>query len=202
MSTSLPQAFRQRQTREIYSGKRLIRLDIESFEYSNHLASMLGGVPGGAFEKLVHGRGAVEGFYGLAAGFFVELAPPSLKPLDDAVAVARDFLSGGAGSVCGWDVGVVRFVFHVVDGGFEESFADSEDVVAQESDRAVAVVDGALFESFVGELADVALGGAQNVDPLCHQLSGRKRRVAAALQADELGDVFEVLAKNMLVAIG
>lgn len=90
---------------------------------------MLGGVPGGALEELVHWWGAVECFYRLAAGFIVKLAPPGLKLFNDAVAVGCYFFSLGAGTVFGWDVGVVGFVFDVVDRGFEESFADAEDVV-------------------------------------------------------------------------
>jgi len=198
----LPQSFRQGQAREIFVDEWWIRLDTESFEYGNHLTSMLGGVPGGAFEKLVHRRGAIEGFYGLAAGFFVELTPPSFQSFNDALAVGGDFRPDGAGAVRGRDVGVVGAVFDVVDGGFRKSFGDAKDVMAQQPDRAVAIVDGALFEPFVVELADVALGGAQYMDPLHHQFSGRKRRMTAALQTDELGDVFQVLAKNILVAIG
>ena len=163
---------------------------------------MLGGVPSGTLEKLVHRWSAVEGFYGLAAGFVLKLAPPVFKPLDNAVPIASDFFSGSAGSVCRWDVGVVCFVFHVVDRGFQESFADAKDVMAQESDRAVAIVDGVSFQSLVGELANVALRGVENIDPLRHQLSGRKRYVPAALQADELGDVFQVLTEDELIAAG
>lgn len=134
-----------------------MRLNAEALEHGNQLPSVLRGVPGGALEELVHRRRAIEGFHFLLAGFVHELGPPALKPLNNGVAVARNFLADGEGSVFGRDVGVVHPVFYVVDRGFEESFADAKDVVAQESNRAIAAINRALDQSFVGELTNVAL---------------------------------------------
>jgi hypothetical protein len=199
---SFPQAFGERQPCEIFGDERPIRADAETFENGDQLASVLRGVPGGTLEKLVHWRGAVESFHGLAAGFVFKLGPPGFQPCDRAFAVGGNFHSRRAGAVCRWHVGVVSSVLDVVNGSFEEGLADAKDVMAQKSDRAIAIVDGALFESLVGELADVALGGAKYVEPFRHQFGGGQRRMAAALQADKLGDVFQVLAKNILLAIG
>jgi len=148
---------RQRQTGEIFSRESHLGLDIEAIEHGNQLPRVLRGVPGGALEKLVHRWRAIEGLHRLLAGSIRELGPPVLKPLNNAVTVAGNFLPGGAGSVLGWDVGIVRPVFYAVDSGFEESFADAKDVVAQESKRAIAIIDRALGQPVAGELTNVAL---------------------------------------------
>ena len=59
-----------------------------------------------------------------------------------------------------------------------------------------------LVEALGRHLADEALRGAQHVDPLDDQLLGRQRLVAGAVQADEFGDVLEVLAEDELFALG
>jgi hypothetical protein len=199
VASSFPQAFRQRQTGEIFSRESLLGLDTETLEHGDYLPRVLRGVPGGALEKLVHRRRAVEGFHRLPAGFVLELAPPALKPLNDAVTVAGNFLCGDAGSVCGWNVGIIGPVFYIVNGGFEESFADAKNVVAQEPNRAITIIDRPLGQPVAGELTNVALRRAQHSDPFRHQRSRRERRMPAALQADELGDIFQVLAKDVLI---
>ncbi len=84
-------------------------------------------------------------------------------------------------------------------GGTLALFAQySKDVVAQEPDRAIAVVDRTLAESGVGNLADVALRRAQYGDPFFDQYCGRKRSVTGSLQADKFGDVLQVLAEDVL----
>ena len=49
---------------------------------------------------------------------------------------------------------------------------------------------------------DVALNRAQDVDPLADQFFRRERLVAGAVQADELGDVFQILAEDIVLAPG
>jgi hypothetical protein len=157
-------------------------------------------VPARALEQLVHRRRAVEGLDFLLAGLVVELSPPGLDSLDNAVAVTGDLFSGGAASVFGRDVGIVRPVFYVVYGRLEEGLADAKDMVAQEPNRAIAVVNRAVGESLIGNLADVALRRAQHGNPFFDQHCGRKRSVSGALQADKFGDVLQVLAEDVLLA--
>ena len=76
--------------------------------------------------------------------------------------------------------------------------------VREADDAAVANLArtlGAFRESRVGNLADVALRGAQHGDPLSEQCLGRKRTVSAALQADEFRDVFHILAEDELAIL-
>ncbi len=49
-----------------------------------------------------------------------------------------------------------------------------------------------------GDLADIALRCAQDDGPLRDQCYWEKRGVPGTLQADKLGNVFEVLAENVL----
>jgi hypothetical protein len=159
---------------------------------------MLRGVPSRALEQLVHRRSAVEGLDFLLAGLVVELGPPVLDSLDNALAVLRNLRSRGAGSICGRHVGIVCPVFDAVDRSLEKSFANTKHVVAQKSDRAIAIFNRAFGESLVGNLTDVALRGAQHGDPLPDQRFRRKRCVSRALQADKFGDVLQVLAEDVL----
>ena len=96
---------------------------------------MLRRVPGGAFEKLMHRRRAVEGFHRLRTGFIFEFAPPIFDTLDDSVTVGGNLLAGCAGSVSGPDVGVMGPVFDAIDSSLEESFPDAKDMVAQQPQR-------------------------------------------------------------------
>ena len=161
---------------------------------------MLRRMPRGALEQLVHRRRAVECLDLLTAGFVVELCPPVLDALDNTIAVSRDFHAGHAASFRRRHVGIVRPVFHVIQRGLEESLSDTKDVMAEKPDRAVAIVDRALRESWVRNLPDVALRSAQHGDPLLEQHFGRQRAMPAALQADKFGNVFHVLAKDELAA--
>jgi hypothetical protein len=148
----------------------------------------------------VHRRRAIEGLDRLLTGLVVELSPPLFDLLDHAVAVRRNLLSGCAGSVSRRDVGELHPIFDAVNGGFEEGLADAKDVVAQESNGAISVVDRALVETFVGNLAGVTLCRAQYNDPLRKQGFWGERGMPGALQTDKLGDVLEVLAENVLAA--
>ena len=161
---------------------------------------MLRRVPSRSFEELMHRRRAIKGPHLLPAGFVLEPAPPVLDPLDNAIAVSRYFRPGHAGSISGGHVGVVRPIFDIVYGSLQKGFADAKCVMAQKPDRPITVVDRALHQSRVGNLADVTLRGAQHVDPLIEERFGRKRAVPAPLQADEFRDIFHVLAEDELAA--
>jgi hypothetical protein len=69
-------------------------------------------------------------------------------------------------------------------------------MVAQQSNGAIPVVDPGRW-GVRWDLADVTLRRAQHDGHLAISAAGE---YAGALQADELGDVLEVLAKNVLVA--
>ena len=98
-------------------------------------------------------------------------------------------------------VGVVDPIFHAVDCSLKKGCADAKDVVAQETDRAIAIFDRALAEPFVGDLPNVTLRRAEHSGPLRDQRIGRKRYVAGALHADEFGHVFKVLAEDILTVL-
>jgi hypothetical protein len=51
-------------------------------------------------------------------------------------------------------------------------------------------------------LAHQALRSAQYHDPAFDQLFRRQRFVAGALQADELGNIFEILSEDELITLG
>jgi hypothetical protein len=161
---------------------------------------VLGGVPGGALEQLVHRRRTIKSFHFLLAGLVIESSPPIFDPLDHAVAVGRNLLSGCVGAVLRRHVGELHPVFDAIDRCLEKGLADPKDVVAQEANGAIPVVDRPLVETLVGNLADIALRCAEYIGPLREQCFGGKRRVAGALQADKLGDVFKVLTENVLAA--
>ena len=73
-------------------------------------------------------------------------------------------------------------------------------MVAQQANRTVTIYDRALAQLLVGKLKYIALRGTQYVKPLGKQFVRRQRRMPAALQTDELGDIFEILAKNIVCA--
>lgn len=93
----------------------------------------------------------------MLAGLLLEFRPPVVKPLDHHVAVGGNLLAGSEGSFCGWHVGQLHPVFHVINDSLEEGLADAEDVVAHEAYGAVAAIDNALYESVVRKLANIAL---------------------------------------------
>jgi hypothetical protein len=65
-----------------------------------------------------------------------------------------------------------------------------------------AVGDDDLCKLRRRELTHQALRCAQHQQPLRDQLFGRQRRVAGALQADELGNVFQIHCEHVLSAAG
>ena len=148
----------------------------------------------------MHRWRAIESFHFLLTGLVVELTPPVFDSLDHAVAVGRNLLSGCVGSVFGRHVGELHPIFYAVDRRLEKGLADTKDVVAQESNGAIAVVDRAIVEAFVGDPTDIALRRAQYDGPLRDQGCWGKRDVPGALQANKLGDVFKVLTENVLIA--
>jgi len=67
-------------------------------------------------------------------------------------------------------------IFYAVDRRLEKGLADTKDVVAQESNGAIAVVDRAIVEAFVGDPTDIALRRAQYDGPLRDQLDELKQQ--------------------------
>jgi hypothetical protein len=198
--TSVPNPFRQWQTGKIISGEPAVGFYSEAFEHGDQLAHMLRRMPGRALEQLMHRRCAIEGLDLLLAGLVVEPYPPVLNPFDNPIAVLGDLDSSSAASIRWRYVGIVRPVFDAIDGGLKESLADTKNVVAQKTNRAISVVNGALGESLFGNLKNVALRRPQHGDPLSDQRFRRKRCVSGALQADKFGDVLQVLAEDVLAA--
>ena len=145
---------------------------------------------------------AIEGSHLLLTRGIFELFPPVLEPLDDAIAVTRDLLGGDAGSLLGRSVGIVDSIFNVVDSCFEECLTDTKNVVAHKPYRAVAVIDHAFGEPITWKLENVAPRRPQHMNPLGKQDGRSKWYVTAALQADELGNIFEILTENVLVSPG
>lgn len=150
----------------------------------------------------MHRRSTIKGLHLLPARFVLETAPPVLDAVDNAVCVSRYFCSGHAASVRGRHIGIVRPVFDIVYGSLQKRFADAKYVMAQKPNRSVAVVDRALRQPRIGNLADIALRGPQHDDPLIEERLRGKRVVPAALQADEFSDIFHILAEDELAAFG
>ena len=121
-------------------------------------------------------------------------------PLDHAAPIGRDLISGCVGSVSRRHVGELHPIFYAVDRSLEKGLTDTKDVVAQKANGAIPIIDGAVVETLVGNLTDVTLRRAEYNGPLREQCFGGKRRVAGALQADKLGDVFKVLTENVFSA--
>ena len=147
-------------------------------------------------------RSAVEGPDLLPARLVFELLPPGLDTADNAVAVLDNLRTRCASSVGGRHIGVIDAVFDIVDSGFEKCLADPKNVVAHKPDRPVAIIDDAFDQPPIGNLPDITLRRAQYVDPFRQKDRWRKRRMPCALDADELGNVFEVLTKNVLPRTG
>jgi hypothetical protein len=114
----------------------------------------------------------------------------------------RDLVAGHELAIFGRHVGELYRLFDATFDGFEEGFADAEDVVAHQPDRAITVGDHAFHQLLVGQLSHQSLRGAQHHYPALDQLFRRQRFVAGALQADKLRDVLEVLAEHKLFALG
>jgi len=113
----------------------------------------------------VHRLRPVKSLYLARAGFIVEAAPPSLEPFNDLLAIGSDLRSISAGAFRGGHVGVTHLIFNIIESGIEERFRDAKDMVAHEPDRSVAVVNHALREPSVGNLANAAPCRAQDIDP-------------------------------------
>src|ERR1051325_3676931 len=143
-------------------------------------------------------RSAVEGPGLLPARLVFEFLPPRLDTADNAVAVLDNLRTRCASSVGGRHIGGIDAVFDIVDSGFEKGLADPKNVVAHKPDRPVAIIHDGFDQPPIGNLPNITLRRAQYVDPFRQKDRWRKRRVPCALDADELGDVFEVLTKNVL----
>ena len=143
-------------------------------------------------------RGAIESSDFLPARLIFELLPPCLDSPDNFIAVPDNLRSRRAGSFSGRNIGVIDAVFHIVDSRFEKSFTDAKNVVAHEPDRALTIVDNPLDQPWVRNLPDITLGGAQDIDPFRQKYRRRQGRVPSALHADKLGDILEILTKNVL----
>jgi hypothetical protein len=122
-------------------------------------------VPSRALKQLVHRRRAIKCFDVLPARLVFEPIPPLFDPRDHPVTMPDDLRAGCAGPFWGWHIGVVYPVFDVVDGGFEKRFGDAKNMVAHQADRTVAIVDHTFCQPFIGDLPDIALCGAQHVQP-------------------------------------
>jgi hypothetical protein len=194
-----PNPFRQGKTGKVVGSEPAVWLDAEAFEHGDQLAHVLRRMPCRAFEKLMHRWGTIEGFDFLAARLVLKLAPPFLDTRDDAFAVSRDFDTGRAAAIRRRHIRVVRPVFDLVYRGLEKRFANAKDVMTEEPNRTIAIINRALGQSRVRDLADVALCRSQYADPLLEEHHRWKRRVTAALQADKLRDVLQVLAEDVLV---
>jgi hypothetical protein len=149
----------------------------------------------------MHGRSAIEGPDLLATRFIVESRPPRLQAFDNPLAIFRNFHPLHASAIRRRNIGIGYPIFDIVDGRFKEGFADAKHMMAQKSDRAVAIVDCPLLQLFGGKLPYIALRRAQHVYPLRHQFRWRQRRVTAALQADELRDILKILAEDELLGV-
>jgi hypothetical protein len=159
-------------------------------------------MPGRPLKQLVQRLHAIEGFHLLPARRVFEFCPPVLDPLDNAIAVSCDLRAGDAASLIGRNVGVIKSILDFVDGSLKKSLRDTKNMVAQEPYRTVAVIDDTLGEPIAWKLENVALSRPQYLSPLGKQDSGSKWYVTAALQADEFGNIFEILTENVLVSPG
>jgi hypothetical protein len=159
-------------------------------------------MPGRPLKQLVQRLHAIEGFHLLPARRVFEFCPPVLDPLDNAIAVSCDLRAGDAASLIGGNVGVIKSIFDVVNGSLEKSLRNTKNVMAQEPYRTVAIIDDTLGEPIAWKLENVALSRPQYVNPLGKQDRRREWRVTGALQADELGNIFEILTENVLVSRG
>lgn len=143
-------------------------------------------------------RGTIESSNLLVARLIVELLPPVFDPFDDSITVPDNLRSRRAGSFSRRNIGVIDAVFHVVDSGFEKSFTDAKNVMAHKPDRALTIIDHPLDQTGVRNLLDITLGGSQDTDPFRQKYRRRQRRVPSALHANKLGDILEILTKNVL----
>ena len=74
--------------------------------------------------------------------------------------------------------------------------------VPHDANRARSIGNHVLQQFVIGDLPYIALRSAQRDDPLFLQLFWRQWRVAGTFEADEFGDIFELLAKYILLALG
>ena len=111
-------------------------------------------------------------------------------------------VSGHECAVRGWDIGMLLVPFDAVHHGFGKRCADAEYVMTLAPDRAVAIVDHRVVQTGVRNLAHVALGRAQDVDPFLDQLLRWQRLIAGVFEPDESSEIVQILTKNKLVALG
>lgn len=74
--------------------------------------------------------------------------------------------------------------------------------MAHQADRTITVGNDPLKQFGIGQLAHQPLRGAQYHDPALDQLFRGQRLMAGALEADKLGDIFQVLPEYELIALG
>jgi hypothetical protein len=197
----LEQALRQRESRELLRRQTPRRLDAIALQHGRKLAGMLGRVPRGSLEELVHRLRPVVRRQRLRTGFVGELSPPLLETPGNLIAVPRDFPACGVRAFGRWYVGVLNSVIDAFGCSLQKRFSDTKHMVCEQSYRPIAIRDDPVVDLVVGDLADQSLCCAQHVRPLAHELIRRQRFVPRALQAHELGHVFEVLPEYELLAL-
>ena len=145
-----PKSLGQRKTRQRFRLQTRFRFDAAAFEHGRELARVLCRVPGRAFIEHIDRLHTKKGFHLLLAGLVVELVPPLLQSCDDALAITCDFVTRGEGAFCRRHIGELNRIFDAVYNAFEKGFANAEDVMAHQTDRAVAVGDHAFIQCGVG----------------------------------------------------
>ena len=200
-ATLFPESFRQRQAGKIFLGQPSVGLDAEAFQDRDQLPRVLRRMPGRSLEQLEQRLHAIKGSHLLLTRIIFELFPPVLEPLDHVIAVTCDLRAGNAASVSGRNVGVIESIFDIVDASLKKSLRDTKNMMAQEPDRTVSVIDDAFGEPIVWELQNIALSRPQYPNPFGNQDRWRQRCVTAALQTDELGNIFEILTENILISL-
>ena len=148
------------------------------------------------------GLHAEEGLDLLLAGFVFEFVPPVFQPLDDRVAILRNFSAGHEGAVFWRDVGELSRVFNTAFDGLEVSLADAEDVVTHQPDGAIAIGNNAFQQLGIRQLTNQTLRGTQYHDPALDQFFRWQGLVAGTLKSDKFGDIFQVLSEYKLIALG
>ena len=158
-------------------------------------------MPGAALEHLVRDRVAVIGLEHWRqrhAVFVAESLPPRLVFFPDALAIARDVVAGHH-LVRRLVVSDAQRVFGAVP-RFEEGLADTEDVIAQRPDQALAVRNYAIAKFIGGELPRQPFRDEKDRLVLLVELLGRQAVGARHGQAGELRKRVEHLAESVLVA--
>jgi hypothetical protein len=181
--------------------QRAIRVEAQALENGEELARMLGRMPSAALKEQMQAELAKVRLHGTPARFVIELLPPLFQAGDDRFAITRELFAGGMRTRLGFQVGELMNKFDVIFGNFEKRGSNAKDVMAQAPYCPIAIIDHPPGELFIAELAHVTLSRPQNEQPLLHKLFWGQRFKAAAVEADELGDVFEVLAADEVAVL-